>query len=169
MSWNVRKDGWKIPFDADAWRNAKPAFALVDAKTGEEIFAANQKISPRAANKAAKDGLNDLLIPTEEVFGRYSAVDLINEKTGEIYIEAGDEVSAENLEGSTMPASMRSNCSISTKLTPAPGSATRWRSTRPKIATRRCPISTASCARANHQRRKPQKPVRRPVLRCGTL
>ncbi len=57
-----------------------------------------QKISPRAANKAAKDGLTDLLIPTEEIFGRYSAYDLINEATGEIYIEAGDEVSAENLE-----------------------------------------------------------------------
>ena len=39
-----------------------------------------------------------MLIPTEEIFGRYSAYDLINEKTGEIYIEAGDEVTAENLE-----------------------------------------------------------------------
>ena len=85
-------DGWKMPFVADAWRNTKPAFALVDAKTGEEIFAANQKISPRAANKAAKDGLKDLLIPTEEVFARYAARDLIDEKTGRIYIEAGDEV-----------------------------------------------------------------------------
>src|SRR3546814_11223704 len=35
---------------------------------------------------------------TEEIFGRYSAYDLINERTGEIYIEAGDEVSSENLE-----------------------------------------------------------------------
>src|SRR3546814_9952881 len=54
--------------------------------------------SDLAANKAAKDGLSDLLIPTEEIFGRYSAYDLINERTGEIYIEAGDEVSSENLE-----------------------------------------------------------------------
>ncbi len=90
--------GWKMPFVPEQWRNAKPAFALVDAKTGEEIFAANQKISPRAANKAAKDGLTELLIPTEEVFARYAARDLIDEKTGRIYIEAGDEVSAENLE-----------------------------------------------------------------------
>lgn len=39
-----------------------------------------------------------MLIPTEEIFGRYSAYDLINEQTGEIYVEAGDEISAENLE-----------------------------------------------------------------------
>src|SRR3712207_1083350 len=48
-------------------------------------------------SKAGKDGLAQLIIPTEEIFGRYSAFDLINEKTGEIYIEAGDEVSPENL------------------------------------------------------------------------
>lgn len=90
--------GWKIPFSAENWRGQKPAFDIIDASSGEVVFPAGQKISPRAANKAAKDGLENLLIPTEEIFGRYSAYDLINEKTGEIYIEAGDEVSSENLE-----------------------------------------------------------------------
>ena len=33
-------------------------FDIVDAKTGEVVFPAGQKISPRAANKAAKDGLD---------------------------------------------------------------------------------------------------------------
>ena len=91
-------DGWKVPFVVENWRGSKPAFDVVDAKTGEVVFAAGHKISPRLANKAAKDGLDTLLIPTEEIFGRYSAYDLINESTGEIYIEAGDEVTAENLE-----------------------------------------------------------------------
>ncbi|ALR21927.1 MULTISPECIES: DNA-directed RNA polymerase subunit beta [Sphingobium] len=90
--------GWQIPYLAEAWRGQKPAFDIVDAKSGEVVFAAGHKISPRAANKAEKDGLETLLIPTEEVYGRYSAYDLINEATGEIYIEAGDEVSPENLE-----------------------------------------------------------------------
>jgi DNA-directed RNA polymerase subunit beta len=90
--------GWEIPFAAENWRGQKPMFDIVDAKSGEIIFPAGQKISPRAANKVAKDGLETLLIPTEEIFGRYSAYDLINEATGEIYIEAGDEVTAENLE-----------------------------------------------------------------------
>src|SRR5437868_1570802 len=90
--------GWQIPFVADQWRGNKPSFDIVDAKSGEVVFPAGQKISPRAANKAGKDGLETLLIPTEEVFGRFSAYDLINESTGEIYIEAGDELSPENLE-----------------------------------------------------------------------
>ncbi|WP_430739012.1 DNA-directed RNA polymerase subunit beta [Sphingomonas paeninsulae] len=95
----VRGDGgWKVPYVSENWRGQKPTFDVIDGKTGEVVFPAGQKVSPRAATKAAKDGLEALLIPTEEIFGRYSAIDLINEATGEIYIEAGDEVSAENLE-----------------------------------------------------------------------
>ncbi len=90
--------GWVVPYVSENWRGQKPLYDVVDAKTGEVVFASGQKVSPRAANKAAKDGLEALLIPTEEIFGRYSAIDLINEQTGEIYIEAGEEVSAENLE-----------------------------------------------------------------------
>jgi DNA-directed RNA polymerase subunit beta len=90
--------GWQVPYVSENWRGQKPMYDVVDAKSGEVVFAAGQKVSPRAATKAAKDGLEMLLIPTEEIFGRYSAVDLINESTGEIYVEAGDELSAENLE-----------------------------------------------------------------------
>jgi DNA-directed RNA polymerase subunit beta len=90
--------GWQIPFVIEQWRGQKPTFDIVDAKSGEVVFPAGTKISPRAANKAGKDGLETLLIPTEEVFGRYSAYDLVNDSTGEIYIEAGDELSPDNLE-----------------------------------------------------------------------
>jgi DNA-directed RNA polymerase subunit beta len=90
--------GWEVPYVAENWRGQKPMYDVVDGKSGEVIFPSGQKISPRAANKAEKDGLKGLLIPTEEIFGRYSAIDLVNDATGEIYIEAGDEVSAESLE-----------------------------------------------------------------------
>ncbi|PTQ09406.1 DNA-directed RNA polymerase subunit beta [Sphingomonas oleivorans] len=89
--------GWKVPYLPENWRGQKPAFDVINGDTGEIVFPAGTKISPRAANKAAKDGLATLLIPTEEIFGRYSAFDLIDETTGRIYIEAGDEVSPENL------------------------------------------------------------------------
>ncbi len=91
-------EGWKIPFAPEQWRGQKPTFDIIDADSGEIVFALGQKITPRGAKKAEKDGLKNLLIPTDEIYGRYSAHDLINEKTGEIYIEAGEEVSAENLE-----------------------------------------------------------------------
>ncbi len=98
VTWKRGEGGWRLPYVAEQWRGSKPAFDIVDAKSGEVIFPAGTKISPRAANKAEKDGLAELLIPTEEVFGRYSARDLIDESTGRIWIESGDEVSPENLD-----------------------------------------------------------------------
>ena len=65
--------GWKVPYVAENWRGQKPAFDVVNGETGEVVFPAGTKISPRAANKAAKDGLKMLLIPTDQIFGRYSA------------------------------------------------------------------------------------------------
>jgi DNA-directed RNA polymerase subunit beta len=90
--------GWKVPFLIENWRGQKPSYDVINGDTGEVVFPAGTKISPRAANKAGKDGLTSLLIPTEEIFGRYSAYDLIDEATGRIYIEAGDEVTPDNLE-----------------------------------------------------------------------
>jgi len=98
VSYTRGKNGWQIPYSAEAWRGQKPNHEVVDADTGEVVFKANEKITPRRANQAAKDKLKNVLIPTEEIYGRYSAYDLINAKTGEIYIEAGDEVTPENLE-----------------------------------------------------------------------
>src|SRR3546814_12611622 len=89
------KDGWQIPFVPEQWRGQKPTFDVADGKSGEVVFPAGQKITPRGANQAAKDGMTQLLIPTEEIFGRYSAYDLVTDKTGEIYIEAGSEVRQE--------------------------------------------------------------------------
>ena len=57
------KDGWQIPFVAEQWRGQKPTFDIVDGKTGEVVFPAGQKITPRAANKAAKDGLKNAAHP----------------------------------------------------------------------------------------------------------
>ena len=120
------KNGWQIPFVAEQWRGQKPSFDVVDGKTGEVVFPAGTKISPRAANKAAKDGLKNLLIPTEEIFGRYSAYDLVNDKTGEIYVEAGDEISARE---SRAPRPGRDRPDRAARhrpcQRPAPGSATR--------------------------------------------
>jgi DNA-directed RNA polymerase subunit beta len=98
VTWKRGEGGWRLPYAPDQWRGTKPAFDIVDGKSGEVIFPAGQKISPRAANKAQKDGLEELLIPTEEIFGRYAGKDVINEQTGRIYVEAGDEISPDNLD-----------------------------------------------------------------------
>src|ERR1700761_4572729 len=45
-------NGWKVPFLSENWRGQKPMYDVVSGDTGEVVFPAGQKISPRAANKA---------------------------------------------------------------------------------------------------------------------
>jgi DNA-directed RNA polymerase subunit beta len=119
------KGGWKIPFNAEQWRASKPSFDIVDAKSGEVIFPAGQKITPRAANKAVKDGLEELLIPTEEIFGRYSALILSTTRPAASMSRQAMKSPPKTSKHSTRPASTASNCSTSTMSSPAPGCATR--------------------------------------------
>src|SRR5690349_23931575 len=43
------KNGWQIPYSAEAWRGQKPMYDVANADTGEVIFNAGEKITPRRA------------------------------------------------------------------------------------------------------------------------
>ncbi len=92
------KKGWKMPFVAEKMRGVTPVADLVDAKSGELVAKAGEKISAKLARDLAKDGLSEVLVAPEELAGRYLAVDLVNMDTGQIYGEAGDEIDAKLLE-----------------------------------------------------------------------
>ena len=97
MTYNRGKTGWKAPFDPSKYKGVKLVTPLIDAKTGEVKAEEGAKLTPRAARKLAEEGLTEILVPNEELIGRYLAGDLINEETGEIYAEAGDEVTEQTL------------------------------------------------------------------------
>ena len=92
------KDGWKTPFDPEAMKGAKLILDLVDADTGEVAVKAGEKLAPRKAKKLIEGGLKDQLVAVEDLIGRYLAEDIINLATGEVFFEAGDEVTAETLD-----------------------------------------------------------------------
>jgi DNA-directed RNA polymerase subunit beta len=59
-------------------------------------LSAGKKISARAANKMAEEGVESLLVKaSEELMGKFAAEDLVNAETGEIFAEAGDELTEE--------------------------------------------------------------------------
>jgi DNA-directed RNA polymerase subunit beta len=98
ISYKHTKKGWTVPFVKERWRGTKPARDLVDAKTGDVIAEAGKKISARAANKLAEEGLELLLVSDADILGSYIAEDMVNTDTGEIFVEAGDELTEEVLE-----------------------------------------------------------------------
>ena len=92
VGYTQTKDGWKTAFDVDRYKGIKPTVDLIDAKTKAVVVEAGKKITPRLAKKIAEDGTKELLVRDEDLYGRYIADELVNEKTGEIFAEAGDEI-----------------------------------------------------------------------------
>jgi DNA-directed RNA polymerase subunit beta len=91
-----KNQGWTTKFFPERVRGTRPTFDLVDAKTGEVIAEASKKITPRAVKQLIDSGeVTELLVPFDQIVGRYVAKDIINEETGAIYVEAGDELTWE--------------------------------------------------------------------------
>jgi DNA-directed RNA polymerase subunit beta len=97
ITYSLRKgQGWVAPFFPDRVRGTRPTYDLVDAATGEVIAKAGMKVTPRAVKKMKDDGsITDLLVPFDLIAGKFVARDIINEETGAIYVEAGDELTLE--------------------------------------------------------------------------
>ncbi|WP_457647741.1 DNA-directed RNA polymerase subunit beta [Profundibacter sp.] len=97
VEYKLKKNkGWVTKFFPERVRGTRPAFDLVDAKTGKVIAEAGKKITPRAVKKLIDEGkVTELLVPFDQIVGKFVAKDIINEETGAIYVEAGDELTQE--------------------------------------------------------------------------
>jgi len=91
-----KNKGWVTKFFPERVRGTRPAYDLVDAASGEVIAEAGKKVTPRAVKKLIDAGeVTELLLPYDQIVGKFVAKDIINEETGAIYVEAGDELTFE--------------------------------------------------------------------------
>ncbi len=88
--------GWARPFDPEAFRGIKLLEPLVDAQTGEIVADSETKLTARNARKIAEK-TSEVLVGRADLLGRFVAIDLVNEETGEIYAEAGEELAEARL------------------------------------------------------------------------
>ena len=95
FKWDKKRSGWRTPFDPDRLRGLKLIHDLVNAADGKVMAEAGTKMTPRLGRKLKEKGVKEQLVSSEELLGRFVAVDIINEKTGEIYVEAGEELQQE--------------------------------------------------------------------------
>ena len=105
----VKGRGWKTKFFPERVRGTRPIYDLIDAATGEVIAEAGKKVTPRAVKKLIDEGkVTELLVPFDQIIGKFVSQDLINEETGAIYVEAGDELTAEyDKEGEMIGGSLK--------------------------------------------------------------
>ncbi|MCX7379903.1 MAG: DNA-directed RNA polymerase subunit beta [Alphaproteobacteria bacterium] len=88
--------GWARPFDPEAFRGVKLLEPLIDAATGEIIADGETKMTARAVRKIGET-TKIVLAGRGDLLGRYVAVDMVNENTGEIFAEAGEELTEPRL------------------------------------------------------------------------
>jgi DNA-directed RNA polymerase subunit beta len=89
--------GWSRPFDPEAFRGVKLQEPLIDAKTGQVVAEKDVKLTPRAAKKIAEAGTTEVLVGRADLLGRFVAEDLVDYNTGEIWAEAGEELTEPKL------------------------------------------------------------------------
>ena len=84
--------GWSRPFDPDSFRGIKLSEPLIDARTGQVVAEKDVKMTPRSARKIAEGGTTEVLVGRTDLLGRYVAEELVDMTTGEIWAEAGEEL-----------------------------------------------------------------------------
>tara|TARA_B100000949_G_scaffold191141_1_gene174604 strand:- start:2277 stop:5756 length:3480 start_codon:yes stop_codon:yes gene_type:complete len=90
--------GWVALFDENHFNNVRISFDLVDAKNHTVKKKSGSRILFDEAKKLKKEGLKEFFLSDEVIIGRYLAEDIINESTGEILFEAGDEITGKDIE-----------------------------------------------------------------------
>ncbi|GBQ71132.1 DNA-directed RNA polymerase subunit beta [Ameyamaea chiangmaiensis NBRC 103196] len=88
--------GWARPFTPEAFRNVKLLSPLYDADTGEEVAAEGDKLTARKVRQIAEN-TKVVLVGRADLLGRFVAQDIVNTETGEIYAEAGEELTEARL------------------------------------------------------------------------
>ncbi len=94
VEYTKSKKNWKTAFHPETVKIGKLTHDLTDAETGKVVAAEGAKMNLKFARKLQSEGLSEILIYKEDLIGHYIAYDVINEKTGEVYAEAGDEITA---------------------------------------------------------------------------
>ena len=93
----IDKHKLKTKFIPQRYKNYKLKSDLINADNNKKVLKEGTKVNIPIAMKLQKEGLKNIFMSSEEVYGRFFADDIFNEKTGEVYFESGDEINEESL------------------------------------------------------------------------
>ena len=97
-NYNSESKMWITNFDPENYkRPIKLPYDLIDSKNKKKILLKGEKLNLIIAKKLQEKGLNSILTSNEEIVGKYSAND-IKDKSGEVLLGTGFDITEENLE-----------------------------------------------------------------------
>ncbi len=96
--YNSETKSWSTDFILDNYkRPQKLSYDLIDAKSNKKVLGAGEKLNVVIAKKLQEKGLKSISIPNDQIIGKYIGND-IKDKSGEILIGAGFDITEEHLE-----------------------------------------------------------------------
>jgi len=105
FSYDTKTAKWKTKFNAENYKAKNFSEEVIDFKTGKVVIKLGEKINFLNAKKLASDGLKDILVSKESLFGKFLHKDVkINEEedgTFKIGTEINDTVIDQILEANT--------------------------------------------------------------------
>ncbi|MBC6443937.1 MAG: DNA-directed RNA polymerase subunit beta [Alphaproteobacteria bacterium GM202ARS2] len=74
--WTKKKEGWQIPYDAERYAGVRLIHDLVDARNGTVLVKKGKRLSPVQAKKLVGEGLKNVILPMDAIYGHYLATSL---------------------------------------------------------------------------------------------
>jgi len=83
-SFDAKKSKWKTKFNSENYKAKNFSEEIIDAKTGNIVIKLGEKVSYLSAKKLADDGLKDILVSQESLYGKFlhSEVKISDEDDG---------------------------------------------------------------------------------------
>jgi len=89
LSYNEEKSKWKTKFDPENYKAKNFSEEVIDAKTNKTVVKVGEKINFLNAKKLANDGLKEIFVSSESLYGKYLHKDI---KIGEDTFKIGTEL-----------------------------------------------------------------------------
>ena len=75
------------------------SFDLIDANSNKLLLEKGERLTSRHNRNFTENGLKKILVPIDEIYGKFFSEDIFNQETGEIFAEAGEEINESKIEG----------------------------------------------------------------------
>ena len=92
IEYKKNKFGWQFKDDIIFFKAKILSYDLLDSNSGKIIFSKGSKLNQRSVNEFEKKKINNLTIEESSLTGHCLSNDIIDEKTGKIFYEAGFEI-----------------------------------------------------------------------------
>ena len=85
-TFDPKTEKWKTKFNPENYKAKNFSEEVIDAKTGKEVIKLGDKINFLSAKKLANDGLKDILVSRESLFGKFLHRDVkVNEEEDGVF------------------------------------------------------------------------------------